>query len=174
MSKLRKSVGSREQFRVECLFWGDWNRADFGSPFMYPGDRIEVARRAHNIANLWAYPDPRYLAVELELRLCPTLWLPCGGEAANSDEVFFVPTTDRQQCGLGIYHGCAHALLFREGWRHSEADVWWLTGDLAIPGPMLRCHPLEEIEREAYVPPWFARAWHPVADRGSIPLRRRV
>lgn len=165
-------MGTRQ--KVEKLFTGDWVGARLGAPTMYPRDRAEVAVRAWSQADLWPFCDPRQLAVELGFVVGCVGIATCGREGTADGVIWYRGHADRRERGLALLHGLSHALLAREGWRHSEADAWWLTGDLAVPRAVLRSCDADEIARNTHAPEWFSRSFVAVADRGVAPLRLRV
>lgn len=158
---------------IERLFTGRWADSGFGAPLMYPGDRIQVARRALEAAELWPCADPRHLAVESGFKVCACRVRDCGGETTDGETIFYRWHPDRRVRGLLLAHGLAHALLIREGWEHSEADAWWLTADLVMAGA-LAVMDLEQVVREAHAPEWFVRAFAAVCLAGVAPIGQQV
>lgn len=142
---------------------GEWDRAGCDPPMMYPYDRVLVARRAVDRVGFDFGEDPRLLAALLGIRIVPARANFCGGELAGRDAIFLSYSSDRHLRGLRIFHGVAHALLLREGWEHSHADVWLLTGELVACAHVCTALELEELRRRAHAPAWFVEAWVPMA-----------
>jgi hypothetical protein len=145
-----------------------------GGPIMWPGDRQQAARRARN-ASEWTFEhDPRWFAYSLGLRVGKSAHVPCGGEVTGFGVVVYQDTSDRQDRGLRVYHGIAHALLEREDWTHTEADAWLLTLELAIPPSALREHGIEHVRRVAHAPAWAVDLWAPFARGSALPLSQQM
>lgn len=159
--------------RVERLFAGRWAETGCGAPMLWPGDRVLVARRALDEADLWPCPDPRHIAAELGFLVCACRVYDCGGETTDGRTIFYRWHPDRRERGLLLAHGLAHAILMREGWAHSETDAWWVTADLVTAGG-LSTMPLEQVVREAHAPEWFVRAFAAVSRPVVAPLREQV
>lgn len=169
----RTGVGAARRRAIERLFEGRWADSGFGELLMWPGDRVLVARRALAVADLWPCPDPRHLAAELGFRVCACNPRGCGGETTDGCTIFYRWCPDRRERGLLLAHGLSHAVLMREGWRHSEADAWWLTGDLVLAGA-LRSLSVDDAARQAHAPDWFVRAFAANARVEVLPLREQI
>lgn len=144
---------------------GRWEQAGLEPPRLYPYDRVHLARRARDRAGVGWDADPRALAAALGLRVTPGRPRGCGGEATDGTGAAYVWCADRQERGLRVLHGLAHALLVRDRWDHSHADAWLLTCELAVPHDVCRVLIDDEIVRLAHVPEWFARRWSTVSRR---------
>jgi hypothetical protein len=149
---------------LQLILDGQFEQAGLERPRMYPGDRILVARRAYDATGFELGEDPRDLAEQLGLRIAPGHGRSCAGETAGDGTVRYVWSPDRRGRGLSVFHGLAHELLRIEGWEHTHADVWMLTGDLAIPSNR-RLFDVDEVVRRAHVPEAFALRWITLAAR---------
>ncbi len=108
-----------------------WQIAQLDPAQLYPGDRVQIARRAYDAAGLMPGVDPRMLAVALGFRLSRCAWLAdCGGEVTDGAIILYRPHLNPRTEQCRVAHGLAHALLMREGWAHGESDALLLTSDL--------------------------------------------
>jgi hypothetical protein len=149
--------------RLHLMLEGQFEQAGLERPRMYPWDRVHIARRALANANVEFGDDPRLLAARLGIPTCVGDARGCGGEMAAPTGVVVGSRLGRRWRGLLTWHGLAHVLL--EGWDHSHADVWLLTGDLALPLRDCRLVEVDELVRRAHAPREFVERWLRVTSR---------
>jgi hypothetical protein len=153
------------------LLAADWIGANVGAPLMYATDRQEVARRARLEASGYDWDcDPRCLAQDLGFRVACSRLDHCGGEIAGHGMIVYSPHPDRKERGLRVFHGVAHGLLDRDGWRYTEADAWMLTFDLAVNQRAIREHGLDEVATATHAPEWVVRRWAAIMRSEVVPL----
>lgn len=146
------------QMDIINLFAGRWQLTRFGSPKMYPGDRLMVARRIRDAAGLPDDAPPRHIAYRLGLVPVPAPVPGCGGEVCGHGMILYRPSVWPETEAVRLAHGISHHQLSVEGWDHSEADAWWVTADVLCPANMRRRGEVAD-----HVPRWLADAFERVA-----------
>lgn len=147
---------------LPLLLAGQCAQAGLDPPRCYPWDRVRVAERAYAAAGATWGASPRTVATGLGIALVAAPVRGCGGEVASGGVVLVADHRDPRERVLRQWHGLAHALLTREDWRHSEADVWLVTLELACPRAVLG-RPDDELLAGSHAPAWALRRWLPLA-----------
>lgn len=149
----------------KALIAGQWAEAGEGEPRVSHDDRVQIARRWISRACYSFGSDPRAFALALGLHLLPTDDRECGGDEGYGDTIEYAWHRERRIRGLRILHAIAHHLLQRENWRHTHADAFLLTLELALPQVYVRALPVAEAVRDAVVPGELVAAWWELSRR---------
>jgi hypothetical protein len=80
-------------------------------------------------------------------------------ELADSNRIVYRHLINPRERYLALFHGIAHIILRREGWEHSEPDVWLVTAELAAPWGAIQGLGLETVLKKSTVPAWLVHAW---------------